>query len=128
MDKKEKKRDVAVFANMLKDLMNKPFDDVLLTLDRDIQHFIYGRVALLVKHNGNQPIGNVADISAVVGAAFGDILKEFLKGSGADSVQLDALVQTARANLLEGFEARAPKPAPKQEEAASTEQVEETVE
>lgn len=129
MDKKEKKRDNAIFANMLKELMNKPFDDVLVTLDRDIQHFIYGRVALLVKHNEGKPIGNVADISAVVGAAFGDVLKEFIKGSNdkVDNTQLDALVQTARANLLEGFEARAPKPAPKTEEAA-TEETKETVE
>lgn len=107
MDKKEKKRDVAVFANMMKDLMNEPYDDVLVTLDRDIQHFIYGRVATLVKHNDGKPIGSIADISAVVGAAFGDVLSEFVRGRGQDD-KLNQIVLTARDNLLRGFEARSP--------------------
>lgn len=109
MDKQERKRDVAHFAHMLKELMNDPTPDVLVTLDRDIQHFIYGRTAVLVKHNEGKPIGTVADIAAVVGAAFADVLNEFTKGR-VDSVELDKVVQTARSNLLSGFEARAPKP------------------
>lgn len=117
MDKKEMKRDVATFSHMLKELMNDPTPDVLVTLDRDIQHFIYGRTAVLVKHNEGKPIGTIADISAVVGAAFADVLKEFTKGRVSDE-ELDKVVQTARANLLSGFEARAPRPEPqpKQEE------------
>jgi len=111
MDKKEMKRDVAVFANMLKDIMNDPTSDPLVTLDRDVQHFIYGRVATLVKHNEGKPIGSVADVAAVVGAAFGDVLREFTRGR-VDNDELDKLVQTARANLLSGFEARAPIPEP----------------
>lgn len=111
MDKKDMKRDVATFAHMLKELMNDPTPDVLVTLDRDIQHFIYGRTAVLVKHNEGKPIGTIADISAVVGAAFADVLKEFTKGRVSDE-ELDKVVQTARANLLSGFEARAPRPAP----------------
>jgi hypothetical protein len=122
MDKKEKKRDVAVFANMLKDLMNDPMQDPLVTLDRDIQHFIYGRVATLVKHNEDKPVGSVADVAAVVGAAFGDVLKEFTRGRVSDD-DLDKLVQTARANLLSGFEARAPIPEPKTQEATQPETV-----
>jgi hypothetical protein len=109
MDRKEKKRDVAHFANMLKELMNDPTPDVLVTLDRDIQHFIYGRTAVLVKHNEGKPIGSVADIAAVVGAAFAEVLNEFTKGR-VDPVELDKLVQTARSNLVSGFEARAPRP------------------
>ena len=66
MDKKEKKRDVAVFANMMKDLMQNPEGDNLVTLDRDLQHFLYGRLSLLVKHNDGQPVGSIADIGAVV--------------------------------------------------------------
>jgi predicted membrane chloride channel (bestrophin family) len=120
MDKKAKKKDVAVFANMLKELMNDPMDEVLVTLDRDIQHFVYGRVATLVKHNEGKPIGTVADISAVMGAAFGDVLKEFLREQN-DPEKLDQLIQTARANLLQGFEARAPKIVKDAEEAMSTE-------
>jgi hypothetical protein len=124
MDKKERKRDVAVFANMLKDLMNEPMQEPLVTLDRDVQHFIYGRVATLVKHNEGKPIGSVADVAAVVGAAFGDVLKEFTRGRVSDE-DLDKLVQTARTNLLSGFEARAPiKVAPAQEETKAEETVE----
>lgn len=122
MDKKEKKRDVAVFANMLKEIMNEPMPDPLVTLDRDVQHFIYGRVATLVKHNEGKPIGSVADVAAVVGAAFGDVLREFTRGRVSDE-DLDKLVQTARSNLLSGFEARAPIPAPKAEEAPQPETV-----
>lgn len=108
MDKKEKKRDISVFSNMMKDLMNDPYDDVLVTLDRDIQHFIYGRVATLVKHNDGQPIGSIADISTVVGAAFGDVLKEFIRGR-ADDTKTNQIVEIARANLVKGFDARAPR-------------------
>jgi hypothetical protein len=122
MDKKERKRDIAVFANMLKDLMNDPTPDPLVTLDRDIQHFIYGRVATLVKHNEGQPVGSVADVAAVVGAAFADVLKEFTRGRVSEE-DLDKLVQTARANLISAFEARAPKL-----EKAPQEETKETVE
>lgn len=116
MDKKEMKRDVATFAHMLKELMNDPTPDVLVTLDRDIQHFIYGRTAVLVKHNEGKPIGTIADISAVVGAAFADVLKEFTKGRVSED-ELDKIVQTARLNLISGFEARAPQPEIKTETA-----------
>ena len=108
MDKQEKKRDIATFSTMMKDLMNDPYDDVLVTLDRDIQHFIYGRVATLVKHNDGQPIGSIADISTVVGAAFGDVLKEFIRGR-ADDTKTNQIVEIARANLVKGFDARAPR-------------------
>jgi|LauGreDrversion4_2_1035121.scaffolds.fasta_scaffold388198_4 hypothetical protein len=117
IDRKEIKRDVATFAHMLKELMNDPTPDVLVTLDRDIQHFIYGRTAVLVKHNEGKPIGSVADIAAVVGAAFADVLKEFTRGRVGDA-ELDTIVQTARANLLSGFEARAPIPDVKTEAPA----------
>ncbi len=120
IDKKEIKRDVATFAHMLKELMNDPTPDVLVTLDRDIQHFIYGRTAVLVKHNEGKPIGSVADIAAVVGAAFADVLKEFTRGRVSED-ELDKLVQTARANLISGFEARAPRPEVNTEEPAKEE-------
>ena len=109
MDKKEKKRDVAVFANILKDLMNSNDQgDPLATLDRDLQHFLYGRIAVLVKHNDNQPIGSVADISAVVGSAFAGILGEILGDKVKDAQTLQNLVFSARENLIDGFQARAP--------------------
>lgn len=126
MDKKEKKRDVAVFANMMKDIMNEPAGDPLITLDRDIQHFIYGRVAVLVKHQEGKPIGSIADISAVVGAAFAEVLKEFTRGRVAEE-DVEKVVLTARSNLLSGFEARAPK-SEKATEPETTEAKEETVE
>lgn len=108
MDKKEQKRDVASFVNLLKDLMNEPLDTDLSTLDRDLQHFIYGRIALLVKHNDNQPVGTVADLGAVVGAAFGSVLTEFIKGGVKNADELQKVVFTARDNLVEGFQARIP--------------------
>lgn len=102
------KKDVAVFANMLKEMMQSPTDDVLVTLDRDLQHFIYGRVAILVKHNDGKPLGSVADIAAVVGSAFGSVLQEFLQDHVNNSADLEKLVLTANDNLVEGFRARAP--------------------
>lgn len=108
MDKQEKKRDVAVFANMMKDLMNEPLDDTLVTLDRDLQHFLYGRIAVMVKHNEGQPIGSVADLGAVVGSAFANILGEFLKDRISKSEDLQELVLSARENLIQGFQASAP--------------------
>lgn len=109
MDKKEKKRDVAVFANMLKEMMNDDsLNDNLITLDRDLQHFIYGRVAVLVKHNEGQPIGSVGDLGAIVGGAFATILGEFLGNRVTDPVELQKLVLTAKENMVQGFESRAP--------------------
>lgn len=108
MDKKERKRDIAVFSNMLKELMNEPLEDNLVTLDRDLQHFIYGRVAVLVRHNNNQAIGSVGDMGAVIGAAFADVLKEFIKDK-LDSSQAQEVFANAQEHLLKGFEARTPK-------------------
>ena len=109
MDKKEKKRDVAVFANMMKDLMQSPEGDNLATLDRDLQHFLYGRIALLVKHNEGQPVGSIADIGAVVGAALADVTKEFVKGRNMEVEKIDELFTRAGENMLLGFGARRPK-------------------
>lgn len=106
MDKKEQRRDVAVFSNMLKDIMNEKLDSNLATLDRDLQHFIYGRVALLVKHNQGQPVGTVADLSAVVGAAFSAVLSELIRDNVKDSEALQKIVLTARENLVDGFQSR----------------------
>lgn len=114
MDKKEKKRDIAVFANMLKDLMNEPLDDPLTTLDRDVQHFIYGRVATLVKHNEGQAVGSLADIGTVVGAALADVVKEFTKGR-LDDEKLQVAFNNVRENFLRGFDIRSPKPEVKEE-------------
>lgn len=108
MDKQEKKRDVAVFANMLKDLMNDSLDDNLVTLDRDLQHFLYGRVAVLVKHNDGQPIGSVGDLGAVVGSAFASILGEFISSRVKTPEELQTLVVSAKENLIQSFEMRAP--------------------
>jgi hypothetical protein len=47
------------------------------------------------------------------------VLKEFTRGRVTDE-ELDKLVQTARANLLSAFEARAPKLEVKQEETKET--------
>jgi hypothetical protein len=123
-DKKEMKRDVAVFANMLKEIMNESESDQLITLDRDLQHFIYGRVAVLVKHNDGQPIGTVGDLGAIVGGAFATILGEFLKDRVNDPMAMQQLVLTARENMLQGFESRAPAVIPK----AETEATEQTAE
>lgn len=109
MDKKEKKRDLAVFANMLKDLMQSPEGDNLATLDRDLQHFLYGRIALMVKHNEGQPIGSIADISAVVGAALADVTKEFVKNRNMEIDKLDEIFTRGGENMLLGFSARRPK-------------------
>ena len=109
MDKKEKKRDVAVFANMMKDLMQSPEGDSLTTLDRDLQHFLYGRISLLVKHNDGQPVGSIADIGAVVGAALADVTKEFVRGRTMEPEKVDELFTRAGENMLMGFGARRPK-------------------
>lgn len=123
MDKKEKKRDIAVFANILKDLMNtNDLNDPLATLDRDLQHFLYGRIAVLVKHNEGQPIGSVADIGAVVGAAFANVLGEVIGDKVGDKDSLQKLVLTARENLIDGFQTRAPvlKAQPEEEKVEET--------
>jgi hypothetical protein len=108
MDKQEKKRDVAVFANMLKDMMNEPESDLLITLDRDLQHFIFGRIAVLVKHNDGQPIGSVGDLGAIVGGAFAAVLGEFLDGRVSNAEDLQKLVVSAKENMVEAFQNRAP--------------------
>lgn len=121
MDKKEKKRDVAVFANMMKDLMQNPEGDNLVTLDRDLQHFLYGRLSLLVKHNDGQPVGSIADIGAVVGAALADVTKEFVKGRNMEVDKIDEIFTRAGENMLLGFGARRPKFDVKVEAPAETE-------
>jgi hypothetical protein len=119
MDKKEKKRDIAVFSNMLKDLMNEPLDDPLTTLDRDVQHFIYGRVATLVKHNEGKAVGSLSDIGTVVGAALADVVKEFTKGR-LDDEKLQTAFGNVRESFLRGFDIRTPKAEPKEETKEET--------
>lgn len=109
MNKKEMKRDVATFAHMMKELMQTPEGDNLSTLDRDLQHFLYGRIALLVKHNEGKPIGSVADISAVVGASLADVTKEFVKGVNIEVEKVNEVFTKGGENLLTGYTARRPR-------------------
>lgn len=104
MDRKEKKRDIATFAHHMKELMNKPLDNVLATLDRDIRHFVYGRIAVLVKHNDEKPIGSIADIGAVVGVAFGDVVSSII-GDASNETRIQ-MIETVRHNFLKGFDSR----------------------
>ena len=126
MDKKETKRDIATFSHMMKELMQKPEGDLLTTLDRDIQHFLYGRISLLVKHNDGKPIGSIADISAVVGAALADVTKEFVKGRNIEIDKLNEIFDRGGENLIMGFTARRPKLQVKVESAENKEVAETT--
>jgi hypothetical protein len=89
-------------------MMNEPESDLLVTLDRDLQHFIFGRIAVLVKHNDGQPIGSVGDLGAIVGGAFAAVLGEFLDGRVSNAEDLQKLVISARENMVEAFQNRAP--------------------
>lgn len=104
MDRKEKKRDIATFAHHMKELMNAPLENVLATLDRDIRHFVYGRIAVLVKHNNEKPIGSIADIGAVVGVAFSDVVSSII-GDASDETR-NQMIETVRHNFLKGFDSR----------------------
>ena len=108
MDKKEMKRDVAVFANMLKELMNDPLPDPLTTLDRDLQHFLYGRISLLVKHNDDEPVGSIVDVGTVVGAALADVIREFTR-TRVEGDELAQAFANVRENLVAGFDIKTPK-------------------
>ena len=108
MEKKDKKRDIAVFSNMLKELMNDPLDQSLTTLDRDLQHFIYGRVAVLIKHNDDKPIGSIDDIGVVTGAALADVCKEFIRGK-VDDAKIEETFQKIKDGMIRGFDLRTPK-------------------
>jgi hypothetical protein len=115
MDKKERKRDIAVFSNMLKDLMNEPLENPMTTLDRDLQHFMYGRVATLIKHNENQPIGSLNDIGAVAGAALADVCKEFVRNKVEDD-KVEEIFGKIKDSMAQGFDLRSPVIEKSQEE------------
>ena len=102
MNKKEQKRDVAVFAHNLKEMMQDPLPDVLNTLDRDIQNFIYGRIVLLAKHN-TAPIGSISDIGAVAGTAIGAIISILVSENNDADSRLVA-INNAKESLISGFE------------------------
>lgn len=126
MDKKELKRDVASFATNLKDLMNKPLDESLATLDRDIQHFIYGRIALLIKNNDSKPIGSLNDVGAVTGAALSSVISAFCQNH-PDQEQLAELFSNVRESMIYGFNARTPVFKVTTEDAEETSEFEEVV-
>lgn len=105
MDKKEKKRDISSFAHNLKELMNDPLDNPLATLDRDLQHFLYGRIAILIKHNEGQPIGSLPDVGTVVGAALGSVVAAFCHNR-TDNEELSKLTESIKSCVDYGFDAR----------------------
>lgn len=111
MDKKERKRDIAVFANMIKDLMNEPLDDQLITLDRDLQYFIYGRIAIMVKHNEDKPVGSIGDLGAVVGSALAEVIQEFTRNKLPQD-HLEKGYLDARENFIRVFDLKTPKSQP----------------
>jgi hypothetical protein len=106
--RQEKRKDVAVFVDMMKTMMNEPTPDAMSTLDRDLQHFLYGRIAVLVKHNNGQAIGSIADVGSVIGAALASVISEFTRGRPDQQERLTAF-QTAKENMIQGFDIRSPK-------------------
>lgn len=119
MDKKEKKRDIASFATNLKDLMNSPLDDPMQTFDRDVQHFIYGRIALLIKHNDGNAIGSLNDVGAMTGAALSSVLSAFTQ-NGTDN-SIEEVFSNVRESLIFGFNARIPNIDPETETSSEEE-------
>ena len=131
MDKKEKKRDISSFAHNLKELMNEPLENPLATLDRDLQHFLYGRIAILIKHNEGQPIGSLPDVGTVVGAALGSVVSAFCQNR-AEADELDTLTKSIKSCIDYGFDTRIDNiketSAKLEESKAQTEELTETVE
>lgn len=105
MDKKEKKRDIASFAHNLKEVMSSNLEIPLSTLDRDLQHFLYGRIAILIKHNEGQPIGSLSDVGAVVGSALGSVVAAFCENR-SESHNLDELFSSIKDGFNYGFDMR----------------------
>lgn len=102
MDRKEKKRDISTFVSMMKDIMNKPANDPLEALERDLQHFLYGRVSVLVKHNDGKPIGTLGDVSAIMGSSAAEVIRAFC-GDKIEQPKLNEFLNGSLANLVEGF-------------------------
>lgn len=102
MDRKERKRDIATFCSLMKDIMNKPSSTPLEALERDLQHFLYGRVSVLVKHNEGQPIGTLGDISSIMGSTTAEIIQAFC-GDKIDSEKIKEFLQGSLANMIEGY-------------------------
>jgi len=119
MDKKEAKRDIASFSTNLKNLMNKPLDNPLATLDRDIQHFIYGRISLLIKHNDEEPVGSLNDVGSVVGAALCNVISAFCQNR-IESDEIDKIFSSVRESILYGFDARIPRSTDQTEDEVSS--------
>lgn len=102
MDRKERKRDIATFCSLMKDIMNKPASTPLEALERDLQHFLYGRVSVLVKHNEGQPIGTLGDISSIMGSTTAEIIRAFC-GDKIEPAKVDEFLQGSLANMIEGY-------------------------
>lgn len=127
MDKKEQKRDISSFTHNLKEMMNNSLDNPLVTLDRDLQHFLYGRLAILIKHNNGEPIGSLSDVGTVVGASLGSVVLAFCQNQPADQ-DLTELHDSIKEGLTYGFNIRTQKPTnseteekPETEESAAEE-------
>lgn len=105
ISRKEKKKEIAQFAAMMKDLMGKDDLDVLETLDRDLQNFLYSRIGLLVRHNNGQPVGSLGDIGAVVGSALFAVVTEFTKAVDDQKELADMLLLTQQ-GFISAYEHR----------------------
>lgn len=105
ISRKEKKKEIAQFAAMMKDLMGKDDLGVLETLDRDLQNFLYSRIGLLVRHNNGQPVGSLGDIGAVVGSALFAVVTEFTKAVDNQKELADMLLLTQQ-GFISAYEHR----------------------
>lgn len=102
MDRKERKRDISTFVSLMKDIMNKPANSPLEALERDLQHFLYGRVSVLVKHNEGKPIGTLGDISSIMGSSTAEIIRAFC-GDKIEPAKVEEFLQGSLANMIEGY-------------------------
>lgn len=127
MDKKEAKRDVAMFVHNLKDLMNDPLDSPLATFDRDLQNFIYGRMAILYKHNADVQVPSLVDFSGAVGAAYGAVVIAFCENQ-ISKEEFDNLNKSIREVIMNGYDYRINNHSPSSTSTESSESSEESVE
>lgn len=100
---KDQKKDVAVFLHHIKEMMNNTLEHPQITLNRDLQNFLYGRIAMLSKHYG-KPIGSIPDIAAVVGVSMVELMKEFTCDFSGSPEELKTYYEAARHAMIEGYD------------------------
>ena len=95
ISRKEKRKDTATLATVMKDIMNEPSEHPLISLHQELAFYVTNRVAMMIKHNNYQPVCSLGEIGEILATIAADMVQD-----GYDAQLFDKSLEQVNEEVL----------------------------